>query len=223
MNSSNSLREYIRYMPSQGNVACCTSNSVLLAFEIMAAIKGLKITTSRLFLYYMTRLHADTLFSKGARLADTLDAFVKYGVAPEESWPFTDRRVNMIPHTQSMQLAVYNRISSYRSINLFEYKEYIDSGKPIIIGLITGCKFWSLFGDMSTHRYEPINGTSNIISRGHALTIVGYDNNLNGGSWIVANSLGTNWGDQGFSAIPYDCSIDIGEAYILDDIIITTP
>lgn len=46
-------------------------------------------------------------------------------------------------------------------------------------------------------------------SPNHAVVIVGWDDNLcGGGGWIVKNSWGPGWGDQGYFYIPYgSCSI----------------
>ncbi|RLA94130.1 MAG: hypothetical protein DRG69_05830 [Deltaproteobacteria bacterium] len=37
----------------------------------------------------------------------------------------------------------------------------------------------------------------------HAIVLVGYDDDLNGGSWIIRNSWGTNYGNNGYGTIPY--------------------
>lgn len=76
-----------------------------------------------------------------------------------------------------------------------------------------GRKFLKLHGPISQHDYCPINMETNRPAYGHAMTIVGFDDNLNGGSWIVSNSMGLSWGDHGFGAIPYSCEVDIAEAY----------
>jgi C1A family cysteine protease len=36
---------------------------------------------------------------------------------------------------------------------------------------------------------------------GHAVTLIGY-NNTGAGYWIVKNSFGPKWGDQGFFKVP---------------------
>jgi len=41
-------------------------------------------------------------------------------------------------------------------------------------------------------------------TRGHALTIVGYDDELYGGAFRVVNSWGTEWGDNGYCWITYE-------------------
>ena len=40
-------------------------------------------------------------------------------------------------------------------------------------------------------------------SGGHAMTIVGYDDYKNGGSFLIVNSWGKNWGDNGYAWIRY--------------------
>ncbi len=44
----------------------------------------------------------------------------------------------------------------------------------------------------------------NTITTPHALTIVGYDDDLFGGAFRVVNSWGTEWGDEGFCWISYE-------------------
>lgn len=44
----------------------------------------------------------------------------------------------------------------------------------------------------------------NTPTRGHALTIVGFDDDLYGGAFRVVNSWGTEWGDEGYCWISYE-------------------
>ena len=109
------------------------------------------------------------------------------------------------------------RLQSYEQVSPVNYKEYLNNGIPIIVGMRTGKLFWNLEGPLQEQEYKPINGRDNRLTRGHAITIIGYDDNINGGSWIIANSLGPRWGFQGYAAIPYICDVDIGESYIITD------
>jgi C1A family cysteine protease len=111
--------------------------------------------------------------------------------------------------------AVNYTAHSYNSTTLLNFKHYLSNNIPIIIGMHTGKLFWNLRGPMSTQMYKPINDMDNRLAQGHALTLIGYDDNLNGGSWIAANSLGYHWGDHGLAAIPYACNDEIGEAYVI--------
>ena len=52
---------------------------------------------------------------------------------------------------------------------------------------------------------------------GHAITIIGYDDNVNGGSFRVVNSWGNEWGDEGYFWLKYkDFKMIAYEAYVMD-------
>lgn len=54
---------------------------------------------------------------------------------------------------------------------------------------------------------------------GHAVTIVGYDNNKNGGAFKIMNSWGRNWGDDGYFWVTYKASLTLmAGAYRIVDI-----
>jgi C1A family cysteine protease len=38
----------------------------------------------------------------------------------------------------------------------------------------------------------------------HCVVLVGWDNNVNGGSWLIKNSWGTGWGTNGYGWIKFD-------------------
>ena len=210
-----SLRKYIDYVQPQENVGCCTACAVLLAAEIIMAIAGSQIKFSRLYLYYMTRKAQNRLGQPGAELKETLNALIEHGVPLDKSWPFTLHRVDTIPTQAAKEEATLYKHFSYQILTPDDYKNYLNLGIPIIIGIKTGKLFWELSGELNEQSYKPINNKDNRESNGHAMTIIGYDDTLNGGSWIVANSLGLRWGSQGFGAIPYICNNDICESYAI--------
>jgi len=210
-----SLRNYIQYLPTQGNSECCTSSATLLAAEITMATQNIKINFSRLYVYYMTRKLQGRIGQRGAELKYALDCLMSTGVPSESRWPFSDRRVDLEPNAHAMEEAVHYKLRSYESVTTAQFKYYLNQEIPIIIGMITGRKFWNISGTFDQHAYTPVNDIDNRPSKGHAVTIIGYDDEINGGSWIIANSFGPKWGYQGYAAIPYTCNIDIGEAYII--------
>lgn len=212
-----SLRPYINYIQPQMGVDCCTASATLLAVEIMMSTKGITLNFSRLFLYYMTRKLQGRLGKKGAELKTTLEALMQYGVPPERHWPFAVSRVETVPHPPAFTEAAHYRLLTYKWVLPDEFKEYLTKNIPIIVGLRTGKLFWNLSGEFCNHQYKPINNTDNPESIGHAVTIIGYDDTLYGGSWIIANSTGPKWGYQGYAVIPYSCNIDIGESYVITD------
>jgi len=83
-----------------------------------------------------------------------------------------------------------------QTIHIERVKESIFYGFPLVTGISVGDDF-----DNTTLAYsasqEPAAGR-------HAVTIVGYDDNYNGGSFRILNSYGTDFGDKGFFWITYN-------------------
>jgi C1A family cysteine protease len=213
--ASATLQKYVQQLPSQENANCCTASATLLAAEMIMSTAGKKINFSRLYVYYMTRKLQDRVGQKGAQLRDTLEALRIYGAASESQWPFSYSRIDKEPHLPAIEEGVHYKLQSYETITISEYKDSINKNIPIVIGISTGRMFWSLEGPLEKQRYKPVNGTDNRQSVGHAVTIIGYDDNICDGSWIIANSSGPKWGFRGYGAIPYKCNMDIGESYII--------
>lgn len=170
---------------------------------------------SRLFLYYNTRKLQGRVGEKGAELTSTINSLSQFGVCPDICWPLRRSLVDKEPNARAYAEAMQYRLASYDQIYNYDYKRYINNGFPVIIGMFTGRKFWTLSGPITEQGYKPINNVDNRQSKGHAMVVIGYSDNLNGGSWIIANSLGPRWGDKGYAAIPYSCNIDIGEAFAI--------
>jgi hypothetical protein len=210
-----SLRKFIKVLQSQETVQCCTASASLVAAEMIMNSAGLQMHFSRLYVYWMTRKLQNRLGKPGAELHQTLNALKIHGASPENLWPFSTIRIDREPHLPAIEAGVHYRIQSYRQTNPSEYKSYLTQNIPVIVGMHTGKRFWSLKGPLEEQVYMPVNLTDNRQSNGHAITIVGYDDRLRGGSWIIANSLGPCWGFQGYGAIPYECNRDIGESYVI--------
>lgn len=209
------LRDCIHYLPSQENIGCCTASATLLAIEMLCKVHNNPVLFSRLFTYYLTRKRQDRVGQHGAELLSTLETLTEHGACPNGLWPFMWNKVNTEPGNTARNEASMHRLESYSRVRIEEINGYLDNGIPVIIGMWTGRKFWKLRGDLSLQDYTPVNNTDNRVSKGHAMTIVGYDNDLAGGTWIVANSLGPKWGHRGYGAIPFSCGNDIGESYVI--------
>jgi len=215
MKSSIYLKDYIQYLPSQKNINCCSSSATLLAAEMIMSANGCSQTFSRLYLYYTTRNARGKLDLTGTSIKETFDALTAFGVSRHELWPFYNRKVNTEPNIVAKDDAVNYRINKYEEILPTDYKEYLNRGIAPVIGMNVTDYFWNLAGPINNHAYIPVNTTNKGSIKGHAVTVVGYDDSLNSGSWIIANSLGPSWGDLGYAAIPYSCNKDIKESYVI--------
>lgn len=170
---------------------------------------------SRLFLYYTTRKLQGRINQVGAELKSTLESMKQFGVCTENKWPFNRNRLNIEPNQLAFNEASEYLLQSYENVYNRDFNSLLKDEIPIIIGLKTGRLFRRLSGPLAQQSYKLINTTDNRLSYGHAVTLVGFDDNLLGGSWIMANSFGPKWGDYGYGALPYECINDIGEAYVI--------
>ena len=90
--------------------------------------------------------------------------------------------------------------------NVDDQKAWIDTIGPVAATIRVYSDF-TYFGTGIYEWQDTINGQPNTFLGLHCLTIVGYDDQNS--CWIVKNSWGTGWGDQGFGRIGYgQCWID---------------
>jgi C1A family cysteine protease len=67
--------------------------------------------------------------------------------------------------------------------------------------------FGSSSGSVSTVKQQLLcKGPLSVCSSSwwHCVVLVGWDNNVNGGSWLIKNSWGTGWGTNGYGWIKFD-------------------
>jgi len=87
-------------------------------------------------------------------------------------------------------------------------KKSLSEGKPVIIGMNTPDSFVD-----AKNVWRP-NEDPRYFYYGHALCVVGYDDNRYGGAFEVMNSWGRKWGNGGYIWIPYDTFANfVTEAY----------
>lgn len=105
--------------------------------------------------------------------------------------------------------------SDYRVVNTYFYRKYgvntvkqaIQNYGAVAIGIYMDDKYWNA----NTNAYN-----CNINAGNHAVTIVGWDDNYSrnnfksssrptgNGAWIVKNSWGKGWGDEGYMYVSYE-------------------
>lgn len=173
--------------------------------------KNIRVSFSRLFTYYMARKLQGRVGENGTEIKAVLDSMKQYGACEERLWMFSPHRVDEEPSNTAISNAATRMLYEYESLGGDDINRYLDRGTPVIIGLSIGSKFRNLRGKLAEQDYIPINTTDNTLVSGHAVTIVGYAEDY----WIIANSAGPRWGEHGYAKLPFSCSVDIGEAYVL--------
>ncbi len=163
----------------------------------------------------------------GASMPDALGVLVNEGSTSLAHSPYTQSSCVPTPTAQDRALAGAWRVSGYETItgpNLHvadSYKEFLEKGMPVIIGVHINTSEWFNFHRSDVFTLGPQSLNAGGQHSGHALVIVGYDDNMraaNGdvGAFRIQNSWGLGWGDHGYMWISYTAlTALVSEAYVL--------
>ncbi|MEJ2621779.1 MAG: C1 family peptidase [Candidatus Thiodiazotropha sp.] len=137
---------------------------------------------------------------RGAYIDDALEILINRGGATWENMPYDETNYTSQPSQQAISQAANYKAVELRSItSAQQMKAALANRNPVVLGIYLYPEFNNLSGPNSV--YNTISGES---SGGHAVTVVGYDDNQFGGAFKVINSWGTSWGDNGFFWLPYN-------------------
>ncbi|WP_084501860.1 C1 family peptidase [Nocardia xishanensis] len=131
----------------------------------------------------------------GTELKAAVEVCKKYGVVEERYLPFhIETKMYRGQENTFWAHAATLRIASYFNVgkNIDQWRTVLAGGSPILAGLMVD-DTWDSSTDNGGFLEEFRAGTER---GGHAVAIVGY---LPSGHFIVRNSWGTAWGDNGFA------------------------
>ena len=159
---------------------------------------------------------------QGAYMIDAMKAMKQNGSVPFNQFRYNASSCSQKPnqnHIQSGRQFVikgYNRLTlganNYKP-DILAIKQNLAQGAPIVIGMQVGGTFMSRMLGQSTwypsQRDYSLRGFS-----GHAMTVIGYDDNREGGAFHIMNSWGQDWGNRGKAWVKYkDFEYFVKEAY----------
>jgi C1A family cysteine protease len=203
------LRSHCPPVLDQGQIGSCTGNAIagIIGYYDNTHSKA-GITVSRLFIYYQERVYeGTTYYDAGAYIRDGIKACNQYGAPLETTWPYLSNKVTTRPSTVAYTDAARRKVTSYQRITTQAagIRASINAGFPVVIGFTVYESFetgtWWQPSGTGFMPYPNVN-TEQVLG-GHAVAIVGYNDTLNGGSFIVRNSWGTGWGKSGYFYMPY--------------------
>ncbi len=219
-----SLKSYAPTPKSQGKQGSCVGwASAYGARTIANAVKNnwrnniTKInqnTFSPAFVYNQIRVNNKC---QGAYIENAMKLMNNQGAAKMIDFPYTDLSCTSNPTNYTYSKAKNHKIINYErlsdlntSYNLVKnVKKAISSKKPVVIGLFN----YNRLVLNSENVWIPNSGT-----KGHAMVVVGYDDNKAGGAFEVMNSWGNKWGNNGFLWITYaDFQRQVKSAFVLVD------
>ena len=154
--------------------------------------------------------------SEGSLISDALNLFKNTGAATWDKMPYNDTECGTPPSSAALQQAASFKIRNWGTLRGIEaIKAELANHRPVVIGIPVYDSFQQLRGANSV--YNTLSGAN---QGGHAVTIVGYDDNRYGGAFKVINSWGTGWGDNGYFWLTYDLHAREGviqQAYAAED------
>lgn len=155
---------------------------------------------SRLFIYYNARaILGETQEDSGTTIRAGIKGIRSNGICSEQIWPYDVNKFDVRPTESAYTDARSRNIDVYqRLVSNDDMIDSLNNSTPVVIGTYVFDEFMNL------------SSTNSIISMpknseygfGHALCVIGYD--LGKKLFLVKNSFGTEWGDQGYCWMPFD-------------------
>jgi len=200
------LRPKIKLMYDQGNLGSCTANALCYCF----INNDPTFQPSRLFLYYNERaLDNNILDDAGSTLTQGINALIMYGVCSEQLWAYDISKFTVKPPTNAYTEALDHQIISSSRVfqSLSSLQGCLSSGQPFVVGILIYSSFVTN-AVAKTGNVPMPNIQKEELLGGHAVTCVGYNDTRK--VWIMKNSWGSGWGDNGYFYLPYNYLLRFG-------------
>ena len=166
----------------------------------------------------------------GAYMEDAGNLLMRIGASPLSYFPYIEGDYWTQPDSRAIQAAYPHRIRDWRILYtkndsrdyiIQKTKEYLNTGDLLVAGIKVGFKFNY---PMIDHLGNAIITTDNYANYGHAVVVVGYDDNIETpegyGAFKIINSYGKDWGNNGFAYMSYDAYVtNIEGGYVFTDLI----
>ncbi len=208
-----SLKPQATEVKNQHATGLCTSFATIAAMELVLKQKTGKdydfseLSHFSIYHDYKTELALDTA-SKNFLVEEGAFKFIPSMNTLEETEIY--RRYQP---SENFKPYVSARISKYSIIkNQLDVISELASGHPVVLSAGVNSSFDS---DLA-RRTGQLSRVGRDTPNGHAMLIVGYKYNSekNVGNYIVKNSWGSNWGDNGFAYLPFDyCGTGSSQQY----------
>lgn len=218
----------LKYAPTRGNQgeqgSCVGWASAYSAYSIIySAANGTSPNSYRFSPAYVFNQITANSYCDGSYIFDALDLMKSQGILTLDDFPYSESDCSVQPTSAQRKKASqykilgYNRLTNFADeVDLEAVKQNVANGSPVVIGMPIGGSFIDFYG---TKLWEPTQDDyAGIYSfGGHAMCVIGYDDNYAGGAVQIMNSWGVNWGDNGVFWMPYkDFENFCFEAYGID-------
>lgn len=201
--TSADLRKYFTKIKNQGGQSACASFSLVSVFEyFMANETKTNPDLSEAFVYYNARnITGETETDCGTTLHNVIRAMTDNGVCVEELCPYNENKHSVKPDETAYSDALNRKLVAAQNvpIDVETIKSAINEGYPVIASF---CVFDSFAKNTRGFVSLPSEQERQKSKKEyHAMVICGYSDDQ--GYFIVRNSWGKSFGDDGYCYIPY--------------------
>ena len=162
---------------------------------------------------------------QGSYIIRAMEFMTKRGSVSYDKFPYNDQNCSQQPGQELRNEALENRMRGANRLTLGDrtdaidmraIKENLSQGAPVVIGMMVGGSYMQPM--MGQDVWNPTDDDRSMMGfGGHAQCVVGYDDAKYGGAFLIMNSWGPQWGNNGFAWVRYrDFKYFVREAYGLE-------
>ncbi|MBU2938375.1 DUF4384 domain-containing protein [Lacinutrix sp. C3R15] len=209
--TSSSLKEFVPEIKNQGGYGTCVGwSSAYYGRTILNARRNDLITKedinqntySPVFTYLNSNIDDDYNCQGGAYINRALKVMVEVGTPLFNDYDvMCDSSVpdELLSKAKENKIKDFTRLYSGDESNetkIESVKRSLVNGNPVIIGFMVENAFYT-----AKNVFEPAYTET---TGGHAMCVIGYDDEKYGGSFEIVNSWGEQWGNNGFIWVRYE-------------------
>lgn len=206
-----SLRQFLPQIKNQKGYGTCVGWSSAYYGHTVLNARRKNITDvteitenafSPVFTYLNANVDDDYNCQGGAYIGKAMETMVEMGTPFFKDY---DVLCDTAIPDNLLELAKDNRIKDFTrlygndepvEVKIESVKRSLLNGNPVIIGFMVQNSFYS-----AKNVFEPDGGD---FSGGHAMCVIGYDDDKYGGSFEIVNSWGEDWGNEGLMWVRYN-------------------
>lgn len=221
--SSTSLLQYAPPRMNQGRQGSCVGwasaySARSIVYARQTGDNGNNAAFSPAFIYNQIALEG----CQGSYLMEAMESMKNVGSLPFDDFKYDETTCANEPSSTQKRAASPYKIKGYNRLTKggYDYKvdmegirQNIAQGAPVVIGMQVGGSFMSSMYGKSD--WKPTSSDKGLRGfSGHAMSVIGYDDNRSGGSFQIMNSWGADWGNDGICWVTYtDFEYFVKEAY----------
>lgn len=201
--SSVDLRKHFSAIKNQGQQGACTAFSLVSIFEyFLNKSLNSSVDLSEAFLYYNARkIDGRCNEDEGSTFQKIVNAATEVGLCIEQLCPYNERDYTTEPSEEAYSDGEKRKVTEAKNLitSIHDVKSALNEGYPVVISL----KVFDAFNKNVNGFVDlPTDEDKFAADSYHAMVVCGYSDK--DAYFIVRNSWGTQFGDQGYCYLPYE-------------------